>query len=211
MNSPGPQPWRPISFFNPMPSPLPPSPEISEAIIAGLDERGVAHEFSSSVKGIDPAAKVARLGDDREVPYDLFVGIPVHRVPDVVQASGLTEGGNDGWVKVDPATLETPHPGVYAVGDCADPPVPRAGTFAEDGAAVLAERIAARVRGTGPGARFAGRGTCYIEFGRGEVGKVVANFLGGPKPVLDFGRPSKELASEKLDFVADRRARWFGG
>ena len=32
------------------------------------------------------------------MPYDLFIGIPVHRVPAVVTRSGLAP---DGWVPVD--------------------------------------------------------------------------------------------------------------
>ena len=46
-----------------------------------------------------------------ELPYDLFLGVPKHRAPDVVVESGITE---DGYVPVDPATLETRFPGVYA-------------------------------------------------------------------------------------------------
>jgi sulfide:quinone oxidoreductase len=199
-----------ISFFNPMPSPLPPSPEISEAMMSGMTERGIAYEFGHRVKSIDPSSLVAELGDGREVGYDLFVGVPVHRVPDVVEASGLTEGGTDGWIKVDPRSLETPFEGVYAVGDCADPPVPRAGTFAESGAATVAAHIVSKVRGEEFRAPFSGRGTCYVELGGGQVAKVEADFLSGPKPILDFVTGSNELGAEKARFLTDRRSRWFG-
>jgi Schlafen, AlbA_2 len=50
---------------------------------------------------------------------------------------------------------------------------------------------------------------CYIEFGGGAVGKVEANFLGGPAPTARLVGPSPELAAEKDAFGATRRERWF--
>ena len=60
------------------------------------------------VSSLDPARRVAVLDDGSELPYDLFLGVPKHRAPDVVVASGMTE---DGYVPVDPRTLETRFPG----------------------------------------------------------------------------------------------------
>ena len=53
------------------------------------------------------------------VPYDLFIGIPVHRAPAAVERSGLAV---DGWVPVDQTNLATRFPGVYALGDVATGP-----------------------------------------------------------------------------------------
>jgi hypothetical protein len=49
-------------------------------------------------RALDPERRVAILSDESEMPYDLFLGVPKHRVPDVVEASGMTEKG---WVPVD--------------------------------------------------------------------------------------------------------------
>ena len=87
---------------------------------------------------------VAVLDDGSELPFDLFLGVPKHRAPDVVLASGMTE---DGYVPVDSATLETRFPGVYAVGDVATVGVPKAGVFAEGAARVVAASLIARLRG----------------------------------------------------------------
>ena len=70
------------------------------------------------------------------MPYDLFLGVPVHRAPAVVEESGLAV---DGWIPVDPLTLETAFPGVYAVGDVTSVGTPKAGVFAEGQAAVVAD------------------------------------------------------------------------
>ncbi len=101
------------------------------------------------------------------MPYDLFLGVPVHRVPAVVEASGLAV---DGWIPVDPLTLETAFPGVYAVGDVTSVGTPKAGVFAEGQAAVVADAIIARVRGDAAAEpTYDGHGICYLEFGHDQV------------------------------------------
>jgi len=82
--------------------------------------------------------------------------------------------------------------------------------FAESAAAVVADDIAARLRGDVLERRWEGAGSCFIEFGGGAVGKVEANFLGGPTPTARLVGPSPELAAEKEAFGATRRERWFG-
>jgi sulfide:quinone oxidoreductase len=199
-----------IQVISPMDSPIPVSPETSAAIVRALGERDIGYEPGRKVRALDPAAHVAQLRTG-ELPYDLFIGIPVHRAPAVVEASGLTVGGNDGWVAVDPRNLATRFPEVYALGDCADAPVPRAGVFAETAARAVADDIAAKLHGSGGIDPYDGRGSCYIEFGGGMVGKVDADFLSGPSPKAPFLGPSRALAEEKDRFVSIRRRRWFGG
>jgi sulfide:quinone oxidoreductase len=99
---------------------------------------------------------------------------------------------------------------VYALGDVSALPMAKAGVFAEAAAAVVAEDIAARLRGEELQQPYEGAGNCYIEFGGGMVGKVEANFLGGPTPTAQLVGPSLELAQDKEEFASTRRARWFG-
>jgi sulfide:quinone oxidoreductase len=198
-----------IDVISPMDSPVPVSRETSAAIVRALAERDIGYTPGRRVHGLDPAEHVAWLKTG-DLPYDLFIGIPVHRAPEVVQAAGLTVGGNDGWVAVDRRNLTTRFPNVYALGDCADTPVPRAGVFAETAARAVADDIAARIHGGGTVDPYDGKGSCYIEFGGGFVGKVDADFLSGPSPVAPFFGPSRELAGDKERFVSTRRRRWFG-
>jgi sulfide:quinone oxidoreductase len=130
------------------------------------------------VCALDPARKVATARDGGELPYDLFLAVPVHQAPAVVSESGLTV---DGWIPVDPLTLETTFPGVFAIGDVAAVGTPRAGVFAEGHAAIAAEHISALVRGTTSDARYGGRGVCYIEFGDKQIAKVDVTFFGDQK------------------------------
>ena len=198
-----------IRMTYPMSAPVPVTKEVSQQLLASLDERGIQYAPKELVVSLDARARTARLASGGTVAYDLFIGIPVHRVPDVVERSGLAV---DGWVPVDQTNLRTRFPRVYALGDVAGGTrtVAKAGVFAEAAARVVAEDIAARLRGDEPPPPYEGAGTCYIEFGGGLVGKVVANFLGGPAPTAQLLAPSEELAAEKEAFAATRRHRWFG-
>jgi sulfide:quinone oxidoreductase len=198
-----------ISVVMPFGAPVPPSPDTSAAILAAFDERGIRFVKDQTVQGVDPRRKVARLGDGSELSADLFLGVPVHRVPQVVVDSGLAPHAT-GWVPVDKRTLETSAPGVYAVGDVNGVGTPKAGVFAEGAARVVAASIVALIRGGEVPDAYDGRGSCYIEFGGDEVARVDVQFLRGPKPTGTFQEPSRALALEKAEFGASRLRRWFG-
>lgn len=191
-----------------MGAPVPVAREVSEPILAHLAGRGITFVPKHTVCRLNTAGKVAEFAEGGEIPYDLFIGIPVHRVPTVVAASGLAP---DGWIIVEKTNLATQFDGVYAIGDVAAAYTAKAGVFAERAAAVVADDIIARLRGTPPPAPYDGAGQCFIEFGRGEVGKVNANFLSGPKPTGVLVGPSRALAAEKVEFASSRERRWFGG
>ena len=196
-----------ISFVMPLGTPVPPSPETSAALIEEFAERDITLISGRRVSALDPARSVAILDDGSELPFDLFLGVPKHRAPDVVIASGMTE---DGYVPVDSATLATRFPGVYAVGDVATAGVPKAGVFAEGAARVVAQTLIATLQGGEKPGPHLGRGTCYIEFGAGRVGSVDIDFLSGPSRTGTFNAPSAALVAEKEHFGSSRRARWFG-
>ena len=196
-----------IRVIAPMSAPVPVTPEVSQRFLDELAARDIEYMAQKRVVELDPAAKEAVLESGDRLPYDLFVGIPIHRVPAVVAESGLAESG---WVAVDHDTLLTPFPDVYAVGDCVAIPMAKAGVFAENAAGVVADGIVARLRGETLERRYEGEGNCYLEFGSGRVAKVEANFLGGPSPTATVVGPSEDLAAEKAEFGQSRRNRWFG-
>ena len=196
-----------IDLVMPLPVPIPPSPDASRALLAAFAERGVGWHPSTLVRGLDPDRRVALLGDDSQLPYDLFLGVPKHTVPPVVEASGLAV---DGWIPVDPVSLQTSMPDVYAVGDVTSVGTPKAGVFAEGQAVVAAERIAARIRGDAESGEYDGRGICYLEFGHHRVAKVDVTFLSGQTPHGALEGPSEQLAADKVEFGTSRVRRWFG-
>ena len=196
-----------ITFVIPLGAPVPPSPETSAALGTEFAQRGIELITGHRIASVDPARKVAVLDDDAELPFELFLGVPKHRAPDVVLESGIAE---DGYVPVDPATLATKVPGVYAVGDVATAGVPKAGIFAEGAARIVAQHLLAQIADGAAPERHLGQGTCYIEFGEGRIGSVDIDFLSGPERTGHFNPPSAEQMALKEKFGADRRARWFG-
>jgi sulfide:quinone oxidoreductase len=194
-----------ISLAMPFGTPVPPSPDTSAALLEAFAERGIEFVPGRKVSSLEPG--VAVLEDGTELPFELFLGVPRHRAPDVVLESGMAV---DGYVPVDPGTLATGFPGVYAVGDVATVGVPKAGVFSERQARVVAAAVVARLRGGERPAPYDGRGSCYIEFGGGRVGRVDVDFFSGPKPTGTLQEPSVALVGEKQHFGASRRASWFG-
>jgi sulfide:quinone oxidoreductase len=196
-----------ITIVLPFRRPVPPSPDTSDALVTAFAERGITFIPQRKVSAIQAAPRAAVLDDGSEVPFDVFMGVPAQRAPDVVVAAGVTVNG---YIPVDPQTLATRYPGVYAVGDVATQGTPKAGVFAEGAARTVASGLIAEFTGTGDLQRHTGRGSCYIEFGAERIARVDVDFLSGPDPTGAFQAPSADLRVEKQRFGASRRARWFG-
>ena len=175
-----------ITFLMPLPSPVPPSPATSEALLAAFAERNIEFVPGARIGHLDEDRKLAVLQDGRSSLRPLPWGSK-HRAPDVVLESGLAE---EGYIPVESRTLRTRFPGVYAIGDVATVGVPKAGVFAEGAARVAAAEILAEIKGGETPAGYDGRGSCYIEFGAGQVGRVDVDFLSTPQPT---GQPSRRL------------------
>jgi sulfide:quinone oxidoreductase len=197
-----------ITLVNPLPTPVPPSPETSKALMTAFAERDIEYVPNRRIASVDAARNVVVLDDGRELPCELFLGVPKNRAPDVVVATGLTENG---WVTVDPRTLETKYPGVYAIGDLANTGAPKAGVFAEGAAKAVAKNLVALLSKQEQTAKNPGAGSCYIEFGANRIARVDVDFFSGPKPTGTFYEPSEALRADKQEFKRSRKARWFGG
>jgi sulfide:quinone oxidoreductase len=195
-----------VALVMPFGTPIPPSPAASSALLESFAERGIRWHPDRLVRSLDPDRGVALTAEGEEIPFDLFLGVPRHCTPQVVLDSGMCV---DGWIPVDPLTLETSYPGVYAVGDVTSVGTPKAGVFAERQASVVAEEIIARANG-GRAEPYDGRGICYVEFGADEVARVDVTFLPGQTPSGDFDRPCAALAADKAEFGSSRVRRWFG-
>ena len=196
-----------MKVISPMSTPIPISPEASAGILEALAERDIEWWPESKVTSLDASSKVATLADGRTTPYDLFLAIPVHRAPRVIEESDLAD---DGWIAVDHTTFATKFENVYAVGDVTSAPVPRVGAIAEGEARTLAEVLVHQLRGGNPPEPYRGLATCYIEFGGSRVARFDANFLSGPTPFGTYTKASTDVAAAKVEFGATRRRRWFG-
>jgi sulfide:quinone oxidoreductase len=194
-----------INLVIPFGSPIPPSPDSSKALIKAFEERSI--QFIPQHKVVSLREKTAVLDDGTELPFDLFLGIPKHVAPDVVLQSGLAV---DGWIPVDRQNLRTRFDSVYAIGDVTSVGTPKAGVFAEGAAKIAAASIIAAYRGKENETAYTGAGSCYIEFGKGEVARVDVDFFSGPKPFGIHHDASEALVIDKEHFGSSRKARWFG-
>lgn len=193
-----------ITLTMPLGTPVPPSPETSAALKAEFGQRGITFLGDMRPERVEPDRIIYQ--DGTELPFDLLLGVPKHRAPEVVIDSGITE---DEYVPVDSATLKTRFEGVYAVGDVATAGVPKAGVFAEGAAKVVARELVAEIRGEASPEPYDGRGSCYIEFGEDRIARVDIDFLSGPEKTGVFNAPSLDLRKEKAEFGSSRKSRWF--
>jgi sulfide:quinone oxidoreductase len=200
-----------VEVFSPLPLSLPILGQAGcGSFESRLEDAGIAFLREHAAMAVDDGAVV--FADTRR-PFDLLLGVPPHRVPEVVAQSRLTGGGP--WVKVDPRTLETGHPGVYAIGDVTALPLangqmlPKAGAFAEAQGEVVAARIASTFGGSEPTATFAGDGACFLETGGGTAAMVTGGFLADP-PAVRLTDPSPEHLAAKRAFERERLSSWFG-
>lgn len=194
-----------ISLVIPYGSPIPPSPDSSKALVKAFAERNIQFIPQRKVSTLHPGTAI--LDDGTEMPFDLFLGIPKHIAPDVVLQSGLAENG---WIPVDRVNLLTRFKDVYAIGDVTSVGTPKAGVFAEGAAKIAAASIIAAYKGGKNDTPYMGAGSCYIEFGKGEIGRVDVDFFSGPKPFGIHHDASAERVAEKEYFGSSRKARWFG-
>jgi sulfide:quinone oxidoreductase len=196
-----------IRIVMPFGLPIPPSPDTSKALLKAFAERNIQFIPKHLVRAIDPSRHVAVLDDGTEMPFDLFLGIPKHRAPEVVEKSGMTVNG---WIPVDKTNLKTQYPQVYAIGDVNSVGTPKAGVFAEGAAKIAAASIIAEFADGDQPLPYKGNGTCYIEFGGGQVGKVDVDFFSGSQPSGTYTEASVDLVADKHHFGSCREARWFG-
>lgn len=195
-----------ISFSIPFNSPVPPSPETSEALRQAFAERDIELLAGHKISSFDPERKMTVLDDGTELGFDHFFGVPKHRAPDVVIESGMTENG---YIPVESATLKSRYPRVFSIGDVTTAGVPKAGVFSIGAAREVAGELIAGWRGEKAPPPYDGRGSCYIEFGGGRVGRVDIDFLSGPEKTGVYQAPSHAYAIEKDQFAADLLNRWF--
>jgi sulfide:quinone oxidoreductase len=200
-----------VEVFSPQPMSLPVLGQVGCDVIEGrLAENGITflpnHKATSVEAGQVVFASARR-------PFDLLFAVPPHQPPSVVRESGLVD--DSGWVPVDPRTLETHSPGVYAIGDVVQimmangKPLPKAGVFAEAMGEVVADRISAQSAGKSSDAAFRGEGGCYLEVGGGLAMMVQGRFLAEPEPEVTLTDPSPRYLDEKRAFETQRLQMWF--
>lgn len=189
-------------------------PHAGRAVRALLAERRIALRSSSPVASVDAAARAVVFASGDRFAYEVLLAVPPHRAPRVVRDAGLTDG--TGWIPVDPATLATAHPNVFAIGDVAAVKLPgpgllpKAGIMAERHGEVVGANLLASLAGRAPERRFDGAGYCFFEVGERRAMQVDGTFFADPENRTRFTEPSAEGFEAKQRFERERLERWFG-
>lgn len=198
-----------IEVFAPSPIALPVAgPKVSEDVVQMISSHAI--QFSPNCKPKAVRDGEIEFENGRREKYDVLVGIPPHRAPDVVKASGLTSSD---WIPVDRHTLRTQFENVFAIGDVTEIKIgqlamPKAGIFAEGEAKVVAQEIADEISGRTPQAAYDGQGYCYVEAGSKMAGYVEADFYNSAGPAFKLDAPAEKYFEKKHEFERSRLKEW---
>ena len=198
-----------IDFYTPAPMALPiAGKQISDTVAEMVSQRGIRFHPNHKIRSVSDGALEFENGA-RE-GYDVLVGIPPHKVPEVIKASGLAAGD---WMSVDPRMMKTQFPNVFAVGDVTEIKVgalavPKAGIFAEEQAKAASQQIINEIAGKQAAAAFSGQGYCFMEVGGRQAGYIEADFFNQSGPQLRLDPPSEQNYEKKQDFERTRVKEW---
>jgi sulfide:quinone oxidoreductase len=197
-----------IDIYTPAPIALPVAgPKVSTNVVEMLSQRGIRLHPSHKLKSVSDKLEFE---NGSKVDYDVLIGIPPHKAPEIVKSAGLTEGD---WVAVDRNTMKTRFKNVFAIGDVIEIKVramalPKAGIFAEEQAKIAARHIIDEISGRPAIAAFAGQGYCFMEVGNRRAGYLEADFFNPAGPVVRLQAPSEQNFQKKQDFERIRIKEW---
>jgi sulfide:quinone oxidoreductase len=175
-----------------------------------LEKKGIAIEPLFNTAAVDVEARVLRSWDEREIPYDLLVSIPVHRGAAFLGAAGL--GNELDFVPTEPATLRAKgQDHVFVLGDATDLPASKAGSVAHFQSEVLADNLLRAAARQSLADAYDGHTNCFIESGHGKALLIDFNYqvepLPGHFPVPVLG-PMKLLGESRVNHWGKLGFRW---
>ncbi len=188
-------------------------PVASRHLGNALDERGIEVETDFMIESVDQERRVISSYDEREVPYDLLVTIPLNMGADFVARSGLGDELN--YVPVDKHTMRSSeHPEIFALGDAGNLPTSKAGSVAHFSVEVFVENFVELASGKPMTHSFDGHANCFVESGGGKALLLDFNYdtepLTGTFPLAKVG-PMKLLGESRMNHLgklAFRHVYW---
>ena len=178
-----------------------------------LEERKILVEPDFMIERVDNDRKSIVSYDEREIPFDLLVTIPLNMGADFVARSGLGDELN--YVPVDKGTLQsTAHANVFALGDASDIPASKAGSVAHFSVEIFVDNFLELIAGKAMTGSFDGHANCFVESGDGKGLLIDFNYdtqpLTGryPLPVVGPLGLLKETRANHLGKLAFRWVYW---
>lgn len=188
-------------------------PVASSKLGSMFTDRHIRLEPDFIIEQVDAEEKKLISMDEREVPFDLLVTVPLNMGADFVARSGMGDDLN--YVAVDKETfLSKKWNNVFAVGDGSDIPASKAGSVAHFAIDLFSENFEDHVAGKPMRHKFDGHANCFIESGHGKGLLIDFNYttepLTGMFPIPKIGPMPllKESRMNHLGKLAFRFIYW---
>jgi sulfide:quinone oxidoreductase len=196
-----------ISVYSPEKHPMPSAgPYAGPELIAFLNDNGIDFFGEHAVARVDVDRQELHFHNGATTAFDLLVFVPPHE-------PAVTLDG-PGWISVDATTMQTQHPGIFAIGDTtaitspSGRPLPKAAIFAKNGAKAAVANVLHYLGKTDTNATLSGEGYCYIDTGGGASALGKGDFFTLPHPAIHLSPPSEQLHHDKQNEERDWRATW---
>jgi sulfide:quinone oxidoreductase len=139
-------------------------PVAAKALGEILVKKNIHVETDFMASEVDSGKNILRSYDEREVPYDLLITVPVNKGADVIGRSGLGDDLN--FVPTDKFTLQSKKwPNIWVLGDATNIPTSKAGAVVHFQHEYAVENLLAHMDGKELHGNFDGHASCYIESG----------------------------------------------
>ncbi len=175
-----------------------------------FDERKIHLESDFYTERIDTDKNALVSYDEREVPYDLVVTVPLNMGADFVAKSGLGDELNH--IPVDKGTfVHKDHDNLFVLGDAANIPTSKAGSVAHFAVDVFVPNFLRHIEGLPMLEQFDGHSNCFIESGHGKGLLIDFNYdtqpLPGKYPLPGIG-PFTLLGETEMNHWGKLLFRW---
>jgi sulfide:quinone oxidoreductase len=162
------------------------------------------------IERVDNESKAIVSFDEREIPFDLLVTVPLNMGADFVQRSGLGDDLN--FVPVDQGTLlSTQYDNIFALGDASNIPASKAGSVAHFAVDIFTDNFLEHIEGRPMTEAFDGHANCFVESGNGKGMLIDFNYttqpLTGKYPLPGVG-PFSLLKETEMNHYGKLAFRW---
>lgn len=185
-------------------------PVSSKALGSMLDARDIKLVPDYVIERVDPETKTMYSMDEREVPFDMLVTVPLNMGADFIAASGLGDELN--YVSVDKETfLSAEYPNIFALGDASNIPASKAGSVAHFAVDMFAENFINYIQGKPMENKFDGHANCFIESGNGKGLLIDFNYTTEPLPgkfPLPVIGPMPLLKESRINHIGKLAFKW---
>ncbi|MFH2102677.1 MAG: FAD/NAD(P)-binding oxidoreductase [Chloroflexota bacterium] len=175
-----------------------------------MERKGISVVPDFNIMEVDNSKNTIRSYDEIEVPFDVFISIPVNKGAEVIGASGMGDSLN--FIPTNKNTLQTEKwENIFIIGDAGDVPSSKAGSVAHFMLDILVDNLLDHMKGHEMKASFDGHANCFIESGYNKGLLIDFNFevepLPGTFPFAGVG-PFRLLQESYLNHIGKMGFRW---